>query len=63
MIGDVEDVWVILCLEIEVERENCDIERRKNQVDNQVEFVVDFENCESKCNIFYIVMVMNSVKE
>lgn len=30
-IGDVEDAWATLCPETEVERKNCDIERRKNK--------------------------------
>ncbi|XP_065933699.1 uncharacterized protein [Magallana gigas] len=64
-IGDVQDAWATLCPETEVERENCDIERRKlkNHADNQAEFVADLENCEGKCNIPYTVTVMNSVKE
>lgn len=62
-IGDVEDAWATLCPETEVERETCDIERRKHQVDNHADFVADLENRESKCNIPYTVTVMNSVKE
>lgn len=30
-IADVQDAWVTLCPETEVERENCDIERRKSK--------------------------------
>lgn len=62
-IGDVEDAWATLCPETEVERQTCDIERRKHHVDNHADFVADLENRESKCNIPYTVTVMNSVKE
>lgn len=62
-IGDVQDAWVTLCPETEVERDTCDLQRRKNHADAITDSVADLETNGNKCNIPYTVTVQNNYKE
>lgn len=63
LVGDVQDAWASLCPETEIERDLCEMQKRRTFDDVSTDSIAELETPDHTLNIPYTVTLQNTTKE